>query len=381
MALEGPQPATAGIISACVELADSVFRRGQGPSMRDKYPLSYAEENAENIRIFTDGGRPVAMAAMCEREAVILGTRHRFGCIGSVCTDPAYRGGGLASRLLLDARAKAVRDGCDMMLISGGRSLYRRQGYVDAGGYVVYRAEPDQLPEGGQWTVRAWRPEDVDALTGIHAGEPVRLVRTPQQFRALLETGLAGLLRATTHVVCRSDGEPVAYAVCQRPGDRGRNEGVLPVYEMAGARWALAHVLGRLLAEHGVAQAALRCLACDAEVRSLADGFGWAAEPQGFQGTTGIIAPRRFWEASAPLLAERLGTVFGRIGFDASGERVTIRLGDEHLVLAGMSDFTRLVFLPRGRGPASALPDGSALACALRAMFPMPHVDYGLDYV
>ena len=53
--------------------------------------------------------------------------------VGSVCTHPDYRERGLATRLVEDALRICEQKEVALMLISGGRGLYRRQGCTDVG--------------------------------------------------------------------------------------------------------------------------------------------------------------------------------------------------------------------------------------------------------
>jgi predicted N-acetyltransferase YhbS len=138
MAVDGPRGIRHEELASLVDLADRVFH-GDGPgSMADEYPLLYSRGNLENLRVFCDEGRAVAHVGTLFREVCLGGSRHLACLIGSVCCDPEYRGRGLATQLLEDSRARAVDAGADLFLISGGRGLYRRLGYADAGDYPSY---------------------------------------------------------------------------------------------------------------------------------------------------------------------------------------------------------------------------------------------------
>ncbi|MHC4480992.1 MAG: GNAT family N-acetyltransferase [Planctomycetota bacterium] len=385
MSIEGPRGASAAELDAVVALADSVFRPGAESSMREEFPLLFREENAENLRIFADGASVVAHVGMLLREVSLLGMRHLCCCVGSVCTDPEYRGQGLATRLLEDARQRAVRQGADIFLVSGGRGLYRRFGFVDVGSYGIYTVKRRQLPGEGGYALRSWRPGDLAALVRIHAAEPVRFIRTPEDFLAFLQTGKVACVAGDTVVVVpKGSDQPVAYMCCQfgsAPWERKQDEDAISVREVAGPRWALAHGMRLLLQERGAARLDLHHLGSDVEMAALAVGLGWRGEERGFPGTVGIVDPLRFWEACAPLFAERLGPERAeRLQLDAAD---TLRLcyGDNELVLDGMGAFTRLVFLPRHRRRDLKLDRRSALTAVLDELFPLPLVDYGLNYI
>jgi hypothetical protein len=320
---------------------------------------------------------------VCQREIWLLGTRHLACEIGSVCTDPGYRGQGLATRLLEESRREAVSDGADIFLISGGRGLYRRLGYVDVGGYRVCTVKRRRLPEAGPCSLEPWAEEDLPTLVRIHSREPVRFSRPPEDFRTLLRAGRVMNGEAETRLVTPKKGDPVAYVSYRVPGAEGVAEDELSIDEVAGSRWDIAGTLPLLFDEYDVGKVLINFLESDAEMNALVRTFGWPWEQRGFHGTVGIIEPVRFWRACAPLFRERLGTErFERLGFASDG-KVTITCGGEDLTLDGMRDLTELAFIPRSRrkGPPGGLPAESELARALDSLFPLPLVDYGMNFI
>ncbi|GAF68616.1 unnamed protein product, partial [marine sediment metagenome] len=157
----------------------------------------------------------------------------------------------------------------------------------------------------------------------------------------------------------------------------------LTIAEMAGPRWAIVQALAQLLDERGAGKLCLHHLGCDREMAELARSFGWRSKPRGFHGTVGIIDPLGFWQACAPLFAERLGAGrAGRLRLAADGP-LRITCGDEQIELDGTGELTNLVFLaPHRRSElATGLPPGSDLAAMLNELFPLPLVDYGLNYI
>lgn len=383
MTVEGPRAATVEEIPAVVKLANSVFRPRGDVSMGDQFPLLYAPGNAGNLRIFTDDGRPISLIAMLERDVYLAGTRHRACCIGSVCTEPECRGQGLATRLLDDARSKALRDGCDLFLISGGRGLYTRQGYVDVGGFRRAVVDPAGLLAKAGLRARRWTPDDVPALVRLHAAEPTRFVRTPEDYAALLECGRVNNGGAETRLIGTAKGEPLAAVTYRLPGQAGLEEDEISVDEVSGSRWAVAQTLKALCTEHKARRAFIEFIDSDAEMVALACSFKWKVEARGFRGTLGIIESARFWQACAALFEERLGAeAFGRLKLKTNGS-LRIEFGKERLKLDGMTALTRLAFLAADkRGTLSlGLARGSELAGVLAQVFPLPLVSYGLDYV
>lgn len=383
MSVTGPRGARAEEIPAVVGLANAIFRAEGDGSMGQEYPLLYAPENAENLRLFLDDGAPVALVGMLEREVSLLGTRHRCGEIGSVCTHPDYRGRGLATRLLGDARSRAVEDGCDMFLISGGRGLYRRLGYLDIGGYVRITVTPATLLRDAGVRNRPRSETDLAALVDLHSAEPVRFIRPPEDFRTLLEAKRTLNGRAETRLVLAGDARPVAYVMFRPPGSRGVEGKELCVDELAGSRLALAHALPALFEEYDLDRLHVEALCSDHELIHLAAVHGWEVRPQGFHGTVGIIDPARFWQSILPLVRERLGKEADDLVLDTDGRQVSVSFGGEKRGPINMPGFTRLAFLPQHKRNTIdlALPEDSPLKRILDRLFPLPLVSYGLNYV
>jgi len=391
--MKGPKPATGQEIRSAAELGRRIFHPDSpAPTGPEAAPLA-PDAVRENLRVFSDGGRVVSAVSMNYRPVVLLGTCHLACTFGGVCTDADYRGRGLATRLLEDCRRQALADGADLVLISGRRGLYRNSGYAPVGHFEACTVGRDSLPlaprsaEGSDagYVLRSPTPEDLPALMRLHVAEPVRFVRTPEEMLRLVghKSVLNG--RGETMLVCRQDGgEPVACITCQI-GGRYR-EKVPPnstrIVEVAGSRWAVLHALPALMDRQGVDEVELHYSGSDTEFTRMARDCGWPSEPRGFRGTVGIIEPQRFWDASSRLFRERLGAErFERLGFSADGA-VRITCGGERLELADRTAFTELVFTHPARRHELplGLPAGSELARMLDEVFPMPVVNYGLNY-
>jgi len=381
MAIEGPRGAKPDEIPAIVELADSVFRAGEHESMGEEFPLLYGEENAEDLRIFLDDGRPVSLVGLFQRDIVLAGTRHGSCAIGSVCTDPDYRGQGLATRLLKDARERTIRNGGDIFLISGGRGLYTRQGYTDVGDYASCTVTRKRQPEGNL-DARPWTPDDVSELVRLHSLEPTRFVRGPEDFLELLRAERVVNSEADTRLVLDRDGRALAYVTYRKPGSRRTEVDELIIDELAGSRAAITQALPAMFKEYDVRSITINYLGQDAEMVTLARHHRWPTETSEFGGTVGIVEPERFWAACEPLFRERLGRDFRCLRFHAD-EEIIIACGEEKLELAGMKEFTQLVFLPPHRRDEleTGLPEDSHLRKVLDLVFPLPLVSYGLNYV
>ena len=383
MAIEGPRAIRREELRSGHELQGVVFGASVPPP--DWEPPQMSQQQLDRQRVFVDDGKVVSTVIKPENDVDLLGARHRVCCFGGVGTLPEYRGNGLATRLLQDAKRQALANGCDLVLISGGRGLYLRQGYADVGGYHLITIERKRLPADAGNGLRPGRDEDVPALSAAYAAERVRWVRTPQMMRGGIRRRTLVVVPGETLIVVRPDtDEPLGHLGYQVGGPRWRPKpaDLVTVVEIGGPRWALVQGLHRLMEQRGIDSVQFKCLSCDAEMLELARSHRWPMEPCGFYGTVGIIDPATFWERRRSMIAERLGAdLAGRLRL-VDGDPVRIELDDESVELADMTAVTELVFLPaHRRGELElGLADGSPLAAALGRIFPVPLVDYGYNH-
>ena len=193
--MEGPRSLKKEELHLAVELSDRIFSRGRG-SMKDLYPLLFSEENAENIKVFMEKRKVVSMVGLLPKEVTIYGHKVLFGLIGSVCTDPEYRGKGLATTLLRQVEKDALKMGISVLYISGDRNLYRRFGAVDAG--VFFTTILAKRKENGD--VRKTRLEDLSKLCSIYSQKAVRFIRTYEDFLKLFKASYAVNHKATYYI-------------------------------------------------------------------------------------------------------------------------------------------------------------------------------------
>ena len=374
---EGPRGAAAREIPAIVELADRVFGEGRPHDMSRWFPTLFHPENRDNLRIVLLDGQPVSLVAFTVRDLWLGGVRLRAASIGSVATDTQHRGRGLASVLLLDAVRRAKACGVQLFLISGGRGLYRRNGCVDAGLYRTLRMAPDQNLPRLAVEIRPWTVSDLPAMTALHQAEPVRYVRDRDEMRTLLSTDILCCRPARTWVV-RSGKETVAYLCAQDPQDDTEERSVR-IREMAGSRTAILAAVRKLFPAYQVERIEMRCLAGDIETASIAEECGIPSEPRGFDGTMKIIDRKGFFAALTDYRRERLGPDKDGALKITAGPTVRFSLDGEELAIAKDEDLAAMVFGSR-EWKTSRIPT-TALRRTLGRLFPLPLVDYGLNYI
>jgi GNAT superfamily N-acetyltransferase len=358
--IEGPRAAREEELPAAVGLANAVFYPDGSVDMGRVLPTLFARSNLANLRVFVDDGRPVALTGMTVRDLSVDGVVIRAACVGSVCTRGDYRDRGLASRLMEDCIAAASARGASVILVSGGRGLYRRIGCIDAGLFRVIRMDRASRRPDVSCRVREWTESDLPDLQALHERERVRFMRAPGEMPALLRTRALRCRPARTWIV-RVGKRTAAYLCVSDSCAR----------ELAGSRPAVLAAAPAILEASGEEQLELEIAASDAEMTSLASSFGLASRIAGMDGTLKIIDRPSFLAALSPRLPDAL--------WIECGEAVELRAGTESMRVRSDEDRAALVFGSVERPPPE--PGPGQLGEMLRGVFPVPLPAYGLNYI
>ncbi len=141
-------------------------------------------------RIIAVDGKPVSHIRIIYDHLSIYGVRIKTASLGGVCTDPEFRGRGIATRLLDSCIDEATRAGAKLLIISGDRGLYLRAQAAIAGPVWETRIVRREHGDSEQaLTVRAAGIDDAPALSRLHQAEPVRYVRSGDFFARMLRHG------------------------------------------------------------------------------------------------------------------------------------------------------------------------------------------------
>jgi GNAT superfamily N-acetyltransferase len=365
---------------ALLALVNRVF--AEGGDMGAAFPLLFGPDNLEGLRVVPGEQGPVAHVGVCIRPAVILGVRLKVASIGAVCTDPDHRGRGHASALMADARRYARENGASLMLISGGRGLYRRLGYGDAGCFDRYQLQASQLsgPESSGVELADYREEDLPAIAALQQAEPARFIRSASDWQRLLKAEVL-MCDASDLLVIRLEGRIIAYVGVQRPspGDSGAR-GNVRIGELAGSRSGIAAALPALLDRYAVPVVNLWVQRTDVEMALQSQRYGWTAQPQTFPGTVGVVDPPTLIDTLMPLLVERAAEA-AELKVTATEAGATFTLGAEHVSIPAPGPLAALLFGGKTAAAGSELQQAGALGHLRNALFPIPLLLPGYNYV
>lgn len=380
----GPTEVTPDLFDAAVALSNSVFRknRGRDGDMQREFPSVFRKDNLETLRVMLHEGRPVSLVGMPTNDVQLLGCDLRLVCIGSVCTDEAYRGQGLAGTLMDDAIRRARDNGAALMLISGGRSLYTTRGAHSGGIFVEYELSAPLPGSNDDLQCQAIGEEDHAPALRLFNDEATRFRRSEAEYRRLIGCGMVINRSGGTWVV-RRGGRMVAVFSAALPRE-DQDHPTLAIREQAGDRSAVLHGALQLAGEVGAQMLQLRAYPWDENTRGA-----WLQAGADIRETTSlytvrILDARRLLEAMMPLLIERAGEAISTVEVipeedDRKLHTLRFRLDGEEVCLEGSETIIHTVF---GHPESQPTPEpDEGLGGLLRRALPLPLPMYGLNYV
>lgn len=234
-------------------LADRVFRSAGEASMKDLFPLIFRPGFSHSYAAVAEDGTLAAFMGLVPSTIKTSSVHLNVFFIGAVCTDPAFRGQGLAGQLLKLCQAHATKAGASLIFVSGDRSLYTRAGCVPFGGtqYAELTASSAgalTAAAGGAWKLRPMQPGDFFAVSRLLDEREAGHVHSPGELALLLGAGAyAGALRLSQRtLVAERDGSIegfAALAVHAAAGEPAPNPAT--ALEWAGQPLAVAALLAK----------------------------------------------------------------------------------------------------------------------------------------
>jgi GNAT superfamily N-acetyltransferase len=179
--------------------------------VRQTWPILYRRDGHGRFFVITDGDRLLAHCAT--RDVVVHGENGPMPVclLGSVATDPAHRGRGLASQVLAAALRAADEQTTATFLWAERGDLYARAGFrpgTTETCFVIARR-----PRANLTGVRIATIDDHAALLALHRDKPWRVDRCARAMSTLLTTP------GMTTVVLERNGAVVAYACLGKGAD------------------------------------------------------------------------------------------------------------------------------------------------------------------
>ncbi|MNO38531.1 hypothetical protein D3C76_286340 [compost metagenome] len=155
-------------LDQAVALANIVFCNNVNGHMGTCFPTLFQPGISHSYGAFSPDGKLVSFMGLVPVRIGIGGNRSlKAFSVGAVCTDPAFRGLGLAGKLLETCHQHAREAGASVIFISGDRSLYLRGGSVFFGSSHKITLAANEAnsamhpPAPAAWSFRDLIPGDI----------------------------------------------------------------------------------------------------------------------------------------------------------------------------------------------------------------------------
>jgi len=374
----GPEPIRPAHFDSLLDLVDRTFRTGTGRSMLTDYPFFFRRENFPNMFVYRDGERVVSHIGILPVTVSVFGHPLRVGLLGNVGTHPDYRGRGLATNLLLHVYDRWRAQGGQLMMISGGRGLYLRNGARQVGACEQFLLEP-AARASGDVSVEVCGPQHAPLLSALHRRKPLRFLRPLEEWRLNIEVRCCQGHPCDYYLVRRGK-EPTAYfALGQHPEN---DDGLCTMQEYGGRMADIIAALPGPAREVGCKKTWWRLYPHETEAR--ADLLAAGATSQGAGPVVGVARVIDFvalMEALRGYFAELVGEqAAGGLEFEErAGETFLLRCGAAEVTVSGHAALVELLFggglanLPKEKEP-------TALRGVLGQILPLPIAQYDMNY-
>ena len=218
-----------------ITLVNGVFT-GSAP-MEKAFPLLFSKSNNTSY-VAVDKGEIVSFIGGVPY--TLKDKDYSYPCIslGAVCTRADYRGRGILDNLLKLALRDYEEAGFTFALISGGRGLYLRNGFVPFGAFNQYILSKS-LPNSDSFKYDIYegtgRIRELLELHALYEGKQVKLSASINEFKLLLEgRAIARIMKMEQKIfIAREAGRAVSYVIVGIREREGVKEGL--VIDFSGA--------------------------------------------------------------------------------------------------------------------------------------------------
>jgi GNAT superfamily N-acetyltransferase len=349
--------------ASAIALAKSVFKENMG----DQFLCLLGEKNLARIFVAAEEGLVRSMVNYYPATVKIHDALVKTGSVGSVCTNPDYRGQKLASRLLKQAEDKMLSEDITVMIISGQGGIYSAIGADFAGNCHECFVPKGFFPSSNQISLKTYRPNDFETLKSVYETETVRFLREDEEFRLLIKGQTYPDTFATyPFELILLNGAVVAYTILHLETDESSE--TLGIKEYGGNRKALIASFDPLLEKYGKKKMHFATDLHD-ELEMYLEGAEKVKIHQ--FASIKILNFARFMEQIKPYIERVIPESIGKLTYFEQDRTYFFRFGTEEIRIDDGMTLTELVF---GNTTSSIL-DWSAcpkIKALLDRVFPIP---------
>ncbi|AOZ92536.1 GNAT family N-acetyltransferase [Paenibacillus crassostreae] len=276
-------------------LAEEVFCDNGERYMEYSFPSLFRPGVSHSYAAFSDQGKLVSFIGMVP--VMIHSGKARISAysIGAVCTEQAYRGQGIARKLLTLCQQHAKEAGASLMFISGDIPLYTKAGSMTFGKsekYSIHANAAEQLEnQPTTWTYSEMEPQDLFAIHALILQNPAAIqwgITELAQFIGASPMANIYQMNQYVRVARTSEQEIVAIAVFAIPRvDSPDRAGMLVEY--AGLPSAVTALISHSFTQFEIESLSVTIPWQDKELANLLQSVHANVEQQANAGTVLIV--------------------------------------------------------------------------------------------
>ncbi|WHX26250.1 GNAT family N-acetyltransferase [Virgibacillus halodenitrificans] len=353
-------------MESAIKLSDKTFRKSHHQSMGRAFPLVFSTYNNLSFGAFHDS-KLVSFFGLVPFEINIGNAQVSAFSIGSVCTDPEYRGKGIASAILEKIYQYIDEAGASLLFVSGDRGLYLRNNCFHFGARNTFKIDKAtyEIENGESEIVRKGTLGDLFSVFRLRQKKNVRYETSVSEWLTLLKAGgYTSIFNMQQEVyVMEEKGEITAYVVAGIPKENSMKTEPI-ITEWGGEPSNVKSILESLYIEFKAFEIKVpwhddlnKELQKDYEFHSIRNG-----------GTIHIVKARRLINQILPYLADKLPRVTEKLSVEFEDIReLKLNYKGESITLTH-KEFIETLFSPEDKGFPNLFP------------IPLPSTE-GMEYV
>ncbi len=312
--------------------------RPQNPSqLAQEFPLVFSPGSKGEVRVLFEGEQALSGAAFLVREAILHPEgKLSIGAIGSVSTDPNYRGRGLASEVLLQCEKDLADAGCSLALLwAPSPKLYQNNGYIEIGMEIDFFVSAESIvhqPNLPGVVLPLDVSADLESCWELYQSHSARVNRTREEFSQLLTAPGMELF------IHKRIGKIQAYGAVGKGADFKET-----MHEWAGDPQGVLAIVQHYLRQNAREGMGLVCSGASKEFIQYFTEKNYEALP-GFLGMIKLLNIEKLLEDLSPVLKTKFHLKC------KAGKTVVHLKGPKGSLDFPFSDFLRLLFGYRGVG-------------------------------
>ncbi|MFD0962063.1 GNAT family N-acetyltransferase [Paenibacillus chungangensis] len=336
-------------LSQAVALADAIFRKNGGKSMGDSFPSIFQPGIGHSVGAFHEE-RLVSFVGLVPQRINVGPAALRVFSMGAVCTDIAYRGQGLAGKLVAMAKRHAIEAGASLLFVSGTRSLYVRADCYKFGAFrrFQYSAVTDQSFQAADGKeVRLLESRDLFRMHELAAARTVTFEQSVSELQLLLHAAAyascSGMLHQTW--VAYSEEEMSGYVILAVSGEEERDGRGAFVVEWGGKPDSVTAIVMHAIKQAGHTDLHMKVGWHEEELADQLRAAGWGESLEGNSGTVCVLDSAELFRQAVPYWEAEHGLTDVSSSFGRDGMYEVRQMGRNTAVTA--SKLVELLFQPR----------------------------------